>query len=198
MTEAGCGVHADRPTACRHGPVALLSLRRQDESFDRRAHTIDNEDHCLGHREPVTQTIDGYRARRRLPDCDECAHGWRQLILKKRSGPTGGKPSRRSLGLFFMTRYDIDRFHSFVASDGTSAIYDLPAEERREFIEDDEPLLQYGFRFLRQVLFGEVTIAMHEHSVEQRRQAVHARRMQIEREAAECMARDEGGDDGAP
>jgi uncharacterized protein len=192
MTEAGCGVYEDRPTACRYYPVALLSMRKQGESTDSQAYAIVREAHCLGHLEPRTQTIDEYRAEQGLTAYDDLARGWRQLILKKKSsGPTIGKPSKRSLELFFMTCYDVDRFRAFVASDSFSAIYDLPPDELRDMLLDDVLLMQFGFRFLRQVLFGEVTIAMHEQSVEKRREAVGARQRQLEREAAERMARDE-------
>lgn len=194
MTDAGCSVYADRPTACRYYPVALLSMRRADEYTDRQYYAIVREDHCLGHREPRTQTIDAYRQEQGVVQYDELAHGWRELILKKKSsGPTIGKPSKRSLELFFMTCYDIDRFRSFVASDSFASIYDLPDDELHELLLDDVRLLQFGFRFLRQVLFGENTIALHESSAEQRRQAVAARRRQIEQEAAERLARDEEG-----
>jgi Fe-S-cluster containining protein len=196
MNSEGCSVYEDRPTACRYYPVALLSMRKQDESFDRQVYAIVKEDHCLGHREPRTQTIDAYRGEQGVTQYDQLAHGWRQLILKKKSsGPTVGKPSKRSLELFFMTCYDIDRFRSFVASEAFSTIYDLPPDELRNTLVDDVNLLQFGFRFLRQVLFGEVTIAMREQSVEQRRQAMAARRRQIEQEAAERMAREEDSPD---
>jgi Fe-S-cluster containining protein len=192
MTDAGCSVYEDRPTACRYYPVALLSMRRQDEVTDRQYYAIVREDHCLGHKEPRTQTIDEYRAEQGLTVYDELARGWRQLILKKKSsGPTIGKPSKRSLELFFMTCYDIDRFRSFVSSDSFSEIYDLPPDELRAVLEDDLTLMQFGFRFLRQVLFGENTIAVHELNIEQRRQRVAERLQQLEREAAERMAREE-------
>jgi len=192
MTDAGCSVYEGRPTAWRYYPVALLSMRRQDEVTDRQYYAIVREDHCLGHKEPRTQTIDEYRAEQGLTVYDELARGWRQLILKKKSsGPTIGKPSKRSLELFFMTCYDIDRFRSFVSSDSFSEIYDLPPDELRAVLEDDLTLMQFGFRFLRQVLFGENTIAVHELNIEQRRQRVAERQQQLEREAAERMAREE-------
>ena len=195
MTDAGCSVYADRPTACRYYPVALLAMRRQDESVDRQYYAIVREDHCLGHNEPRTQAIDAYRQEQGLQQYDDLAHGWRELILKKKSsGPTIGKPSKRSLELFFMTCYDIDRFRSFVVSESFSSIYDLPPDELRETLLDDVKLMQFGFRFLRQVLFGENTIAMHEQSAEQRRLAVATRRRQLEQEAAERLAREEEGD----
>ena len=194
MTPEGCGVYSDRPTACRYYPVALLSMRRQDETTDRDAYAMVREPHCLGHREPRELTIDAYREEQGLPEYDRLARGWRQLILKKKSsGPTIGKPSKRSLQLFFMACYDVDRFRGFVGSDGFAEIYDLPAAERATILADDLATMQFGFRFLRQVLFGEATIPMHEGSVEQRRARVAAQRARLEREAAERLARDEDG-----
>lgn len=196
MTPEGCSVYEDRPTACRYYPVALLAMRRQGESFDRQSYAIVREDHCLGHQEPHTQTIDEYRAGQGIVAYDEAAHGWRQLILKKKSsGPTIGKPSRRSLELFFMASYDVDRFRSFVASDAFSAMFDIPPEELHEALSDDIALLQFGWRFLRQVLFGESTIALRAEALEERRARVAEQRARIEREAAERLARDddEGG-----
>ena len=197
MTAEGCSVYADRPTACRYYPVALLSMRRQDESVDRQAYALVEEPHCLGHREPREITIADYRREQGLPEYDELARGWRQLVLKKKSsGPTVGTPSKRSLELFFMACYDLDRFRAFVASDGFFELYDVPPEELKSILEDDVATMQFAFRFLRQVLFGEMSIPMHADSIERRRARVAAERARIEREAAERLAREEDGDDG--
>ncbi|GMV47551.1 MAG: hypothetical protein AMXMBFR66_29490 [Pseudomonadota bacterium] len=196
MTPEGCSVYEDRPTACRYYPVALLAMRKQDESVDRQYYAIVREEHCLGHQEPRTQSIDAYRAEQGVLEYDEAARGWRQLILKKKSsGPTIGKPSKRSLELFFMTCYDVDRFRAFVASDAFAGVFDVPDEELRTALVDDLVLLQFGWRFLRQVLFGETTIALRGEGVEQRRARVAEQRARLEREAAERLARDddEGG-----
>jgi Fe-S-cluster containining protein len=197
MTPEGCSVYEDRPTACRYYPVALLSMRKQDESVDRQSYAIVREDHCLGHAEPCTRSIDDYRAEQGVVEYDDAARGWRQLNLKKKSsGPTIGKPSKRSLELFFMTCYDVDRFRAFVASDAFSQIYDVPPDELRAVLEDDLQLLQFGYRFLRQVLFGEMSIAQHAGNVEERRTRVAEQRARLEREAAERMAREEEEQDG--
>jgi hypothetical protein len=47
-----------------------------------------------------------------------------------------------------------------LASDGFINIYDLPDVEMRNILCDDEALMQFGFRFLRQVLFGEGSIPL--------------------------------------
>ena len=192
MTEEGCSVYSDRPTACRYYPVALLSMRRQDEYTDRDSYALVKEDHCLGHQEPRRLTIDEYRAEQGLPEYDELARGWRQLILKKKSsGPTVGKPSRRSLQLFFMTCYDIDRFRDFVASDSFREVFELPEAEREAVLADEVALMQFGFRFLRQVLFGEMSIPLREEAVAARRERLKEKLARLEREAAERLARDE-------
>jgi hypothetical protein len=170
-------------------------------AVDRQYYAIVREDHCLGHQEPRTQTIDEYRAEQGLPEYDDLAHGWRQLILKKKSsGPTVGKPSKRSLELFFMTCYDIDRFRSFVASDSFSGIYELPADELHAMLLDDVTLLQFGFRFLRQVLFGEESIALNAEAAQERLVKVQEKRLIEEREAAKKRAleaeQDTGADEG--
>ena len=162
MTAEGCSVYADRPTACRYYPLALLSMRHQQEYVDRDAWALVDEPHCLGHREPRRLSVDEYRAEQGVVEYDELARGWRQLILKKKSsGPTVGKPSKRSLQLFFLACYDLDRFRAFVASDGFAQLFDLPAQELHDILLDDVALMQFGFRLLRQTLFGEATIPLH-------------------------------------
>lgn len=194
MTPEGCSVYEDRPTACRYYPVALLSLRRQDEYTDHASYALVEEPHCLGHMEPRQISVANYRKEQGLEPYDDLARGWRQLILKKKSsGPSIGKPSKRSLELFFMVCYDIDRFSQFVASDGFSDIYDLPAEEMKTILCDDVQLMQFGFRLLRQVLFGEESIALRKEAAEQRRVRLQERQQRLETEAAarRAMEQDE-------
>lgn len=184
MAPEGCSVYEDRPTACRYYPVALLSLRHQDEYTDRASYALVEEPHCLGHKEPQRISVTDYRKEQGLKEYDELARGWRQLILKKKSsGPSIGKPSKRSLELFFMVCYDIDRFSQFVASEGFSNIYDLSDVEMRNILCDDEALMQFGFRFLHQVLFGEETIPLRQKAAEERRLRLTERQQRLKAEA---------------
>lgn len=161
MRPEGCDVYSDRPTACRYYPVALLSMRRSDEYTDRNAYALVQEPHCLGHKEPRSLTIDEYRKEQGLDEYDEVARGWRQLVLKKKSsGPTVGTPSKRSLQLWFLACYDLDRFRAFVASEPFGETYDIPDEELKQTLVDDKELMLFAFRFLRQTMFGEDTIKM--------------------------------------
>ena len=79
-------------------------------------------------------------------------------------------------------------FTSFVISAGFTGLYDLPADETEKILADDTALMLFGFRFLRQVLFGENSITLKKEAVEKRREQVQKMAEQIEREARERRA----------
>jgi hypothetical protein len=161
MRPEGCDVYTDRPTACRYYPVALLSMRRSDEFTDRNAYALVKEAHCHGHNEPRQLTIDEYRQEQGIVEYDELGRGWRQLVLKKKSsGPVVGTPSKRSLQLWFMACYDLDRFRDFIASTAFNEAYDIPWDEMQKILSTDDELMLFAFRFLRQTMFGEESIKM--------------------------------------
>ncbi|MBI4753968.1 MAG: YkgJ family cysteine cluster protein [Betaproteobacteria bacterium] len=190
MRPEGCAVYEDRPTACRYYPVALLSMRRQDEYVDRDAYAVVKESHCKGHEVERRLTIADYRKEQGLEEYDELARGWRQLVLKKKSsGPSTGAPSIKSRQMFFMACYDIDTFRLFVESDAFNALFVLPEDERARILGDDVELMQFAFRYLKQVLFGENTIALNEDAARERLEKWRARQAEIEREAAEQRAK---------
>ena len=177
MRPEGCDVYADRPTACRYYPVALLSMRRSDEYTDRNAYALVKEAHCHGHNEPRQISIEDYRQEQGVVEYDELGRGWRQLVLKKKSsGPTIGAPSKRSLQLWFMACYDLDRFRDFVASTAFNEVYDIPWNEMQKILSTDTELMLFAFQFLRQTMFGEESIKMKADAFEKRL----ARRREIE------------------
>jgi hypothetical protein len=184
MKPEGCSVYEDRPTACRYYPVALLSMRKQDEYTDSQSYAIVKEDHCKGHEENRTLTIAEYRQEQGVVEYDEMARGWRQLVLKKKSaGPAIGAPSLKSRQLFFMACYDIDTFRDFVESEAFGKLFKIGAEEKAMLMADDVELLQFSFRFLKQVLFGEQSIELDEQASQERLKKWQERQAEIEEEA---------------
>jgi uncharacterized protein len=154
--ETGCGVYADRPTVCRYYPLALLALREKGAAQAQERYSLVREDHCLGHLEPREISVADYRTEQGCPEYDDHNRPWYELLLKKRSaGPAVGRPPPASLQLFFLASYDLDRFRRFVLSDAFRGTYVLPEGLMATLGEDDEALLDFACRFLRQVLFGE-------------------------------------------
>ncbi len=184
MNEDGCSIYEDRPTACRYYPSGLLSMRALGKSEDERHFLLVKEPHCKGHDEDREITIADYRKEQVVEEFDELNRDWYRIILKKKStGPTIGAPSDMSLQLFFMASYDIDRFRRFVSSDSFKNMYDLSDEEFASFENNDTELMQFGFRLMKQVLFGELSIKEREGAYDKRaeeRKEILAYRKQAE------------------
>lgn len=189
LTQEGCGVYSDRPAACRYYALGLVSMRRKDSPVDEDSYFVVKEDHCLGHGEPQVQSIRDYRKEQGVDEYDEINREWRQIVLKKRSsGPTIGKPSQRSFELFFLASYDLDGFREFVASPGFGEVFDLDPAFKQELLQDEVKLLEFGFRLLKQVLFGEATIPLKPGAREKRIERYQERKASLSTGKAEALA----------
>ncbi|MDA8364407.1 MAG: YkgJ family cysteine cluster protein [Gammaproteobacteria bacterium] len=198
VTEEGCSVYSDRPTACRYYALGMMSMRPKDSPHDEDHYFVVREDHCLGHLEPRHQTIRDYRTEQGVDVYDDMNREWRQIILKKRScGPTIGKPSDRSFQLFFMCSYDLDSFREFVKSPSFATVYEIEQSLMEAIMADEVELMKFGFRFLKQALFGENTIQVRpdalEIRAERRRKLIEQQRQERRHEAESAPPPDSAG-----
>ncbi len=175
MDDSGCTVYEDRPAACRYYPFGLMGVKHTEAKTDEQNYFRIEEDHCKGHQEesflPETKeiTLREYRQSQGVEEFDKHNLDWIRLMLKKKSaGPSVGTPSVESLQVLFMATYDIDRFRRFVTSPNFKKVYALEQETYDEIENDDIALLKFGYRFLKQVLFGEKTIDLIEDEVKKR------------------------------
>ncbi len=169
LTAEGCSVYQDRPAACRYYALGSMGVRKKDSATVEDIFFMVKENHCLGHEEPRTLTVRQYREEQGCDEYDEHNRAWRDVILKKRSsGPTVGAPSERSLQLFDMCSYDMDSFCEFIQTDGFDEVFDLDGQTKKSLLENEELLLQFAFRFLKQVLFGEMSIPVKEDAKDKR------------------------------
>lgn len=177
----GCTVYKDRPTACRYYPLGNLAMKKADEGHEQQHFVLIQEEHCKGHEEDRPIKILDYRAEQGIDDYDGHNKEFFQLILKKKStGPAIGTPPELSLQLFFMACYDQDRFRRFVLNDSFRKTYDIEDELFEKLGKDDIELMYFGFRLLRQVLFGEITIKEQKDAyktrLEERKEVIELRR----------------------
>ncbi len=179
LTPEGCGVYEDRPAACRYYALGAMGVRKTGEAQVEDVFYLVQEAHCLGHREDREITVRAYREEQGVDVYDEMNRDWRDIIIKKRSsGPTVGQPTARSMQLFDMCSYDLDSFREFIQTEGFRDVFDLSDEEIEALVADDEALMQFGFRFLKQALYGEMSIPVKEGARERRlarRKALRAR-----------------------
>src|SRR3990167_6751692 len=144
LTDEGCSVYEDRPSACRYYALGMMAMRKKDSPGDEDSYFVVKEDHCLGHYERQTQPVREYRRDQGLEPYDEANREWRRIVLKKRSaGPAVGKPSQRSFEMFHLASYDIDGFRAFVASPGFEELFDLDPALKMEIFHSDEKLQKF-------------------------------------------------------
>jgi uncharacterized protein len=192
LTPEGCSVYEDRPAACRYYALGQLTMRQKGSAQEEDSYFLVKEEHCLGHFEAQTQTVDEYRRGQGVDVYDDANREWRRILLKKRSaGPAIGKPSPKSMELFFLASYDVDGFRAFVASTGFQELFEIEPDLLAKIMTDDEALLAFAMRFLKQVLFGEITIPLKQEAAKRRHEEYRRRSETIEREAAERRARDQ-------
>jgi Fe-S-cluster containining protein len=194
MTEEGCSVYEDRPTSCRYYPLGHLAMRHKDSSEDEASYVLIRESHCKGHEEDRSIQVKDYLVEQDIPMYREMNREWLQLMLKKKSaGPAVGRPPEESLQLYFMMCFDNDRARRFVLSEGFKKAYELDESTYETLEKDDVALMKFGFRLMRQVLFGERTIpetqGVWEKRVEERQDVWEARRQ------AEIARRKQAEDD---
>ena len=169
LREEGCSVYEDRPVACRYYALGSMGVRKQGGSKVEDIYFVVKEDHCKGHDEPRKLTVREYLEEQGIFEYDENNRHWRDIVLKKRSsGPTIGKPSSRSLQLFDMCSYDIDNFRAFFNSKGFDQVFDLSEQQKKSLTDDEDKLFQFSCRFLKQVLFGELSIPVKSDAREKR------------------------------
>lgn len=181
VTDEGCSVYQDRPTACRLYPVGHMAMRRTGSSEAETNYFMIREEHCKGHEEDRELTIQEYLKEQETAAFDNVNREWFEIMLKKKSaGPTVGRPSESSLQFFFMCSFDIDRLRRFVLSENFRRTYVLEDSTYEIFEKEDLSLLQFGYKLMRQVFFGERSIperdGVWEERVEQRREVWDARR----------------------
>ena len=170
LTPEGCGVYQDRPTACRYYALGATTLRATGSDKPEEFYFVVKEEHCLGHNEPRTLTVREYRQEQGVEEYDKITKEWRDIILKKRSsGPTVGRPSQKSMDLFYMASYDIDNFRVFIASPFFHDVYDIEPAYLQKLLADEAELLRFAARYLKQVLFGESTIPEKPDGIEKRK-----------------------------
>jgi hypothetical protein len=130
-------------------------------------HFLVREDHCCGHDESKKQSVAEFRAEQGVEPYEQINRGWVDILMKLASwrtigGPMGQEPSQKTKQMFFMVSTDIEKFRRFVFESRFLQVYDIDAEALEIARKNDEMLLRLGFDWLKNVLFNEPTLGMHD------------------------------------
>ncbi|HUV76485.1 MAG TPA: YkgJ family cysteine cluster protein [Desulfobacterales bacterium] len=155
VTDAGCIIYEDRPTTCRYYPLGVASLSHKEGADDDGFYFFVHEPHCLGFEEDKEWTIREWRKDQGVDIHDEINAGWTDLVVRKRSFPANIKLTEESKKMFFLVSYNIDTFRQFVFESSFLDRYNIDAKTLEKIKEDEVALLEFGLKWLKDVLFKE-------------------------------------------
>lgn len=142
----GCGIYHHRPSACRTYPLGRATVRTAqclEEYF-----VLLRENYCLGFREPLINTAQSYLQSQDLLIYNRFNDQLAEIIQHERIRQ-GLRLNEQQSRDFTLALYDLDTFRVQVLTGQCGAI-----EELSTIGHDDEALLSYGLRWIKQELFG--------------------------------------------
>ncbi|MEZ0328444.1 MAG: YkgJ family cysteine cluster protein [Dissulfuribacterales bacterium] len=158
VTQNGCQVYSDRPVCCRYYPIGMASLIQQDEDINKEEFFfLIKEPHCKGFLEQTEWTVNEWRGDQEADLYDSMNSGWFELLLRKRSFGDETEMPEKARALFYMITTNMERFRDFVFGSRFLNTYEVPEERLKKILEDDVELMQFGFDYLKNAIFGTET-----------------------------------------
>jgi len=153
VKEEGCIIYEDRPTTCRYYPLGVASLSHKDKPGDDEFYFFVHEPHCLGFEEQQEWTALEWRRDQGVDIHDDINAGWTDLVVRKRSFPSNLKITEDGKKMFFLASYNIDKFKQFVFESSFLDRYEIDAQTVEKIKDDEIALLEFGFRWIKWVLY---------------------------------------------
>jgi hypothetical protein len=147
VSEQGCLVYEDRPSACRIYPLARASRMHRLHGTIRENYFVLHEDHCRGFEQNQSWTMAEWLQDQGLVPYYESNDLWMQIITHPvlRNGALAPK----QVQMFYLASYDLDKFRDFVFGSRFLSMFAVP-ENRLEKIEgEDTGLLELAFDWMK-------------------------------------------------
>lgn len=158
VTDEGCLVYTDRPSACRYYPIGMANFHeRSDEAEGKSSEQfffMVKEDHCKGHLEDKHWTVREWRKDQGSDFRDEINRGWMELVMRRKSHGMQATLSEQAQKMFFMTSTNLEKFKSFVFESSFLDIYEIDEETLTKIKNDDMELLRFSYLYLASSIFG--------------------------------------------
>jgi len=152
VTRDGCSIYRDRPWSCRMYPVFPVSSK--EEEF-----WIEGKTSCLGVREEKQWTPREWKKDQDIEIYDKMNEPYKE-ITHHDYFQEGNKLDSGKTKLLYTACYDLDQFRRFLFNSRFFDIYDVEKEVIEKIKNDEEELLNFGYRWVRFNLFSEDTLKL--------------------------------------
>lgn len=185
VTEEGCTIYEERPSACRYYPIGMANFHQAgDEGADaEKFFFIVKEPHCKGHEEDKEWTIRDWRADQGVDLCDDMNNEWMQLVMRRKSYGIQANLSEHGQKMFFMVSTNLEKFKSFIFDSSFLDTYEIDDETLEKIKADDVALMFFGFKYLAGALFGAKTLKVKDEKIQARVKEMKASQGDREKEA---------------
>jgi len=153
VSAEGCTIYTDRPATCRYSPIGFATMKKGHVKEDEDFYFFVREDHCLGFEEKKDWTVEEWRQDQEAELYDQMNRDWMEILLRKKAMGQA-QATERSLYLFYMVSYDVDRFRRFVFESPFLENFKVSDDRVAKMREDDVELLLFGLDWLRERFFG--------------------------------------------
>lgn len=183
VTDEGCTIYPERPSACRYYPIGMANFHEGGEEGveSEQFFFVVKEDHCKGHEEDTDWTIREWRADQGVDECDEMNKEWLELVMRRKSFGHQAALSEQAKKVFFMVSTDQDKFKHFVFNSSFLDTYDVDQATLDEIQKDDIALLKFSYKYLASSLFGTNEIKIKPEKIKESHEKIKAK--QAEKEA---------------
>lgn len=155
--EKGCTIYEDRPWSCRMYPLGLASPKEGHPQEKEDFYFLLKEDICKGHEEEREFTVREWVENQGVKDYDEHGKDYKDVTLHD-FFEKGGQLNAQQMEMFFMAAYNLDKFREFIFESSFLERFEVEEDLINKIRDDDEALLGFGFRWLKNCLFGEPTL----------------------------------------
>jgi len=151
VTPDGCKIYHDRPWSCRMYPIFPSSS--EEESY------IEERSSCLGLSEEKQWTIDEWKKAQGIDIYDKMNEPYKEITYHAYF-QKGNKLDPGKGKLLYRACYDLDEFKRFLFETRFFDIYEVEKELIERLKEEEEELLNFGYRWIKFNLLGEDTLRL--------------------------------------
>ena len=168
----GCTIYTDRPWPCRMFPVGMASSKTEQRPDGEEFYFLMKEEGfpCLGFQEDREWTLAEWWGAQEIDVYNEKSSPFKDFTLHRKlqgEGTTGLEPAE--MNIMHMALYDIDRFRDHLFNSKFFSLFEIDEDLINNIKDDDEALLDFGYKWLRFCLFREPTISIRSNVAEKRR-----------------------------
>jgi uncharacterized protein len=153
VTERGCGVYSDRPTACRLYPLARFSRPGDGIGDPDVFYTLLDTPRCLGRRETRALNVRSWIEDQGLAPFLELNDRLMTIVFHPSRERKEGL-DQAQLQKVVVACYNLDVFREFVFNTRFLDVFQVDPEVCEKVKEDNVVLLKLGIAYLERVLFG--------------------------------------------